>query len=410
MAGSKRASMPFLLAVLLSCFLCMAAVMHIIRALYPRPAASSGYSTLMESGESLAARAFTERAGGGNRDSGGPLVLLEQAILRDPASPYRWADYGEELLHVGDRSRARRAMLRAAELGPHVGPVLLRLLLFSYRTGDRESALTFGRRTLEAVPEYDSVVFMTYRNMGLKAADILQAGIPDGRSGRSFLRSLMARDDAPDAEVVWAWSLAGGFADDRLADDYATFLLRAREPKKAAEAWSAYAGAREPGYPQENAVFNGSFERASAGRALDWRIDEVPGVKAERDSATAADGRWSLRLSFDGAENVDFGHVAQRAYVSPGEYRFEGRVRTDRITTDQGIGFLLFDIDSPDRLHVATERLTGTHDWTTLAATFTVPHGTRTVDIRVVRSVSLRFDNRISGDVWVDGIVLRRKR
>jgi hypothetical protein len=39
---------------------------------------------------------------------------------------------------------------------------------------------------------------------------------------------------------------------------------------------------------------------------------------------------------------------------------------------------------------------------------FEVRPATRVVEVRVVRTPSLKFDNKLGGTVWIDGLVLRR--
>jgi len=155
-------------------------------------------------------------------------------------------------------------------------------------------------------------------------------------------------------------------------------------------------------------LFNAGFERAPAGQTFDWRISRAEGAQAERDAAVAHSGGWSLRVRFEGRDNVAYQHVAQRAVVRPGPWRFEAQVRAEQITTDQGIGFRIVDAEEPGRLDVKTARLSGTRDWTSIEKRFTVPERTRLVEVQVVREPSLKFDNKISGTAWVDDVRLTR--
>jgi hypothetical protein len=143
---------------------------------------------------------------------------------------------------------------------------------------------------------------------------------------------------------------------------------------------------------------------------FDWRTDPAEGFSAERDSAVAATGRYSLRLSFAGTRNLQFQHVSQRICLRPGVWRFEARLKTEGITSDEGIGFRIVDPESAARLDVRTERLTGTHDWTAIAVVFTVRPDARLVEVQVVRNPSLKFDNKLGGVAWIDDVLLRRPR
>ena len=93
--------------------------------------------------------------------------------------------------------------------------------------------------------------------------------------------------------------------------------------------------------------------------------------------------------------------------MQPGLHQFEASVSTEEITTDQGVGFRLFDPEDPSRLDLQTAALIGNNPWKKLEKRFRVPPGTRVVEVRVVRRGSLKFDNKISGTAWIDAVKLR---
>lgn len=358
------------------------------------------------SSDGLAERGYERLAGG---DRAGALELFRLAVRRDPASPYRWCDYAEAMLAAGEREGARERMRRGVELGPYIGPILMRGVNFAYRTGDGAGALAYGKRLLAITGHYDGDVFRVWEGMETPVGSVVERGIPDGRAAQAYHRNLMARGGAG-VKASWEAMRRRGFADDRVADEHAGFLLRRGEAGEALRAWAEHAGGREPGYPGENAIFNGGFERAAAGGTFDWRTDAAEGASAERDGGMAAEGGWSLRLRFDGRRNVRYGHVSQRAVVEPGGWRLEARMRTEGVTTNEGLGLRVFDAEAPGRLDIRTERLNGTHEWTTLGARFDVPAGTRVVTVQIVRNPSLKFDNKLGGTAWVDAVSLRRER
>ena len=111
-----------------------------------------------------------------------------------------------------------------------------------------------------------------------------------------------------EAERVWKWMGERSLEDLRLADEYAGFLVGARQYERAAREWAARGGSCREGYPEENRLFNGSFECEPAGQTLDWRITPVAGAAAGRDGSVASAGRWSLRIDFEGRENLELIH------------------------------------------------------------------------------------------------------
>ena len=357
--------------------------------------------------DELASVAYRRLAEGNSRES---LRLFELALRRDPASPYRWCDYGEALLAAGDKERAARCMARGIELGPAVAPILMRAVNFARRVGDGEGALRHGRQLLALAPEYDDAIFTAWDRMEAPTAAVLASGLPDRRSAQSYLRHAMDGPDLGRASQSWLWLKTRGYADDALADEYAGALLRRHEYAAAWQAWTSYAAPREPGYPGQNAIFNPGFEREPGGAVFDWRIDASPGVAVTRDFAIAAEGKASLRIGFDHSGNLSDSGISQRMVLPSGAYRFEARMRTQEITSDEGLGFRLFDPEDTRLLDARTRSLAGTHDWTLLSVGFEVRQATRVVEVRVVRTASLKFDNKLGGTVWIDGLVLRREQ
>jgi hypothetical protein len=330
------------------------------------------------------------------------LRLFALAVRRDRASPYRWCDYGEALLAAGDVGGARGAMERGLECGPAIAPILVRQVNFARRVGDAAGALRHGSRLVALAPDYDDAVFTAWDRMDVPVSTQL-ASLPGRRAAQSWLRHAASAPKLEPALAAWPWLLNKNYADAALADEFAAALVERREPGAAWQAWIAWAGAREPGYPDRNTIFDPGFERAPAGRTFDWRFDPTPGVSTARD---LAEGRASLRLDFDGTANVGDCGVSQRVVLAPGAYRFEARMKTAELTTDQGLGFRIFDLENAARLDVRTPAVGGTRDWTPLAAPFTVSPATRLIELRLVRTASLRFDNKLRGRAWIDGVVL----
>ena len=156
------------------------------------------------------------------------------------------------------------------------------------------------------------------------------------------------------------------------------------------------------------ACLDEDFESKPGGSGFDWRVTTFEGVEVARDSTVSCSGSSSLRIRFEGKENLSYSHISQMAVVKPGGYLFSAQVRTEGITTDQGVGFRISDAESSARLDIRLENLVGTSGWTKVEERFLVPHQTRLIQIQVVRQSSWKFDNKISGTAWIDGVSLVR--
>jgi hypothetical protein len=154
-------------------------------------------------------------------------------------------------------------------------------------------------------------------------------------------------------------------------------------------------------------VLNGGFEHDIANGGFDWREVPLSAANFDFDSALAHSGARSLRIEFDGTENVDFGHLFQYVPVaSDSRYHFSVFVRTGGLTTDRGISFEILDAHHPEQVQVATRELTGTNGWTVLQTDFVSGPDTQAVKITLRRTPSWKFDNKFSGTVWVDDVTL----
>ncbi|MGH9678351.1 MAG: hypothetical protein ACRD4Y_00210, partial [Candidatus Acidiferrales bacterium] len=89
-----------------------------------------------------------------------------------------------------------------------------------------------------------------------------------------------------------------------------------------------------------------------------------------------------------------------------GQYRFHAFVRTDSLTTDQGIRFHIVDPEAPARLDQVFGQFTGSNPWSEVNQDIVVGPETKLLQVQVIRQPSLRFDNKIGGVAWIDELKL----
>jgi O-antigen ligase len=333
-----------------------------------------------------------------------------EVVRRGPAAPHRWCDLGESMLKSGNEKQARYCFSKALEMGPNIPPVLMRAARFYRSLHEDRRALEQTARVLEKSPLDDSLVFDSYTAEKIPLTEVLCNGLPAGpRAVQAYLRYVMGLGRVEDAATVWAWALSHQDSDNPLARDYVNFLLNNHKYEEGAQTWALHLGDRRNGYLESNWLLNGDFESKPSGLALDWRIENLNDVViATLDSSVTHTGARSLRIDFTGKENVDYSGATQTAVVAPGLYHFEAFVRTKDLTTDQGVGFHIYDPEMSTRLDLQTERLAGSNDWTRIERTFRVPTGTRVLSVGVIRRPTWKFDNKISGTAWIDSVSLRK--
>ncbi|MBZ5608258.1 MAG: O-antigen ligase family protein [Acidobacteriia bacterium] len=337
-----------------------------------------------------------------------PAGDLVAALRRDPASPARWCDLAESFAQQGQTERSRYCFANALELGPYVPMVLMRASHFFFDQREQQRALEENARVLAKTPTYDALIFDWYREKNIPLAEVLSHGLAgDRRASQAYLRYWISLQNMDNASAVWDWMLSRSYADDQVARSYVNFVFNARKYEAAALAWAHYLGEHRNGYLESDFLYNGDFESEPEGMPFDWRVEGLGDkVEAARDSKIAHTGTHSVRIHFTGNDNVNYGHTSETTFVTPGAYRFEAFVRTEGITTDEGIGFEISS-DVP-RLDLKTAKLLGTNDWTKIELPVTVPPGARLLVVRVIRQPSLKFDSLIAGTAWIDSVRLVR--
>jgi hypothetical protein len=92
--------------------------------------------------------------------------------------------------------------------------------------------------------------------------------------------------------------------------------------------------------------------------------------------------------------------------VRPGTYRFHAFIRTEALTTDQGIRFRISDAEVPARLDEVFGQFTGSNAWSSVDHDLVVAPKTRLLRIEVIRQPSMKFDNKVAGTAWMDDLKL----
>jgi hypothetical protein len=335
------------------------------------------------------------------------ITTFRTVLQRDPQDPYRWVDLGDAFLEAGQKEDARYCFGQVLVLAPRSAVFLLRVADFHFQIGENQEALPITARILALIPDYDSVIFNDYIRVVDRTEDVLRFGLPEGRrAAKSWLQFLIQAGRLGDAQRTWDWVAGHGYADNALAGEYAEFLIRQGHPDSAASAWSQHLGARADDYDKSTYLFNGDFESDPVPSPFDWDVAHTEGVDVTRDCTTASSGKCSLRIRFAGTQNLGFAAASQLAYVRPGTYRFHAFIRTEALTTDQGIRFRISDAEVPAHLDEVFGQFTGSSPWSSVDHDLAVAPNTRLLRIEVIRQASMKFDNKVDGTAWIDDLKL----
>jgi hypothetical protein len=144
------------------------------------------------------------------------------------------------------------------------------------------------------------------------------------------------------------------------------------------------------------------------GGAFAWTYPApTPGVQIRIDSREKRSGSRSLQLMFDGKFNSHLVGPCHEVPVQPAtSFRFSAWVRTQSLSTDQGIRFQLRPIGAQDSPIVVTSEVHGTRPWTRIELPWSSGSDVREMQVCIVRYPSREADNKIQGIAWVDDVAL----
>ena len=334
--------------------------------------------------------------------------LIRSLLLQAPASPELWCDLAEALREQNKLAEVNQAYANAVKLAPNSPHILLRAATSKLIDNRGSEALPLFRHLFDKAPDYPGDnVFSLCSRFGITSATILAAVIPPDQPkvAAAYLRFLMRSGPTANATGAWTWIAAHGLATESLSSEYAAYLLAKKLPGPAFDAWTS-----KRKYAESNRIFNPGFEDSGApGGPFGWRMDPIPGVVGVAiDPNERHSGSSSLRIRFNGQQNIAFSHVSQQTVVTPGTYTLSAWIKTDMITTDEGIRIGIEDVQKPASFQwISDPAFTGSRPWTLVSQQLTIPVGSPLVRVLILRNSSGKIDSKINGNVWLDDVELR---
>jgi tetratricopeptide (TPR) repeat protein len=336
----------------------------------------------------------------------------QKAAEVNPRSAIYWMDLAGAYEMLGEASRAGEAYEQAKLDHPVSPEVAWRYGSFLLRQADTSKAFAEFRVALMRDPKLETSAVAQSWKAGASASQILNEILP--AQSQDYLVALdfflSQRQDAA-ALLIWSRLLdlkqpfeiqqAVPLVNQLIAQDRTDEARRVWQQALTATHWAVDAS----GAP--SVLFNGGFEHDLVNGGFDWQEMPVEGVSFDIDAGVAHSGARSLRINFDGSVNLDFSHLLQWVAVQPhSRYRFAAYFRTEGISTDSGVRFLVYDPHHSTMPQTLTADLTGTHPWSVVDAELTTGPETRVLAIVLRRVPSRKFDNKLQGTAWVDDVSL----
>ncbi len=327
------------------------------------------------------------------------IADYRRAIIADPAQIDAWLALARTEIAENNGAEARRI---AAILAPIIAQSTRWKWQELLLANDLKDDLYFTRCfnfILERMPARRREAILVARQYWNNWASV-SSHVEDANLA-VWLRYLMSLREVDTAFSAWQrLTQSAQPADEKLALRFCNFLIGMNKFAEAKEVWANIVGPKAP------LVYNGGFEQEPMGGGFAWRISHRSSVDISRTAITSFKGAYSLRLRFSGTDNVNFYHVYQFVPVIPNHrYHLVFARKARNLTTDQGV-FLEVLGRHCKGLAIRSQPVSGTDRWRLEELDFTVPDGCETILLRVRRRESLRFDNKISGQYWLDNIRL----
>lgn len=334
---------------------------------------------------------------------------LRRATRVDPRSAELWMELADADQTLGDLDGAEAAYEKARVNYPASGEVAWRYGNFLLYWGNISDGFSQIRQAISIDPLLTSSAIATCWEFDPSVAAMLDQVLP-ARSEfyASAIDFFVSKSLPGPALAIWdrqhELGMPLGIAEARGLVDA---LIVNDQIAEAQQVWSHVQPAPPDASNNGSLVMNGGFEHDIANAGFDWRELPLGGARFDFDSAIAHSGSRSLRIEFDGKSNVDFENVFQYVSVEPGmRYHFSAYLRTAQLSTDHGMRFEILDIRHSSQVQVATAEVQGTNPWTLIETNVVAGPDTHLLKVTLQRKQSWKFDNKLSGTVWIDDVAL----
>ena len=332
------------------------------------------------------------------------LSSFDASYIADLAQANDWAGRTDVALPLFQRTQ---------QLFPNSPDINWKIANFYIRSGNSADALPALKKTLSSSVIEKNQIFTLSDRAGINSITVVDRLLPPNVPAYfAYLNFEAQRGNFFAAQETWnrLLSLNSPF-ELKEAFPFLDALISARQLDSASQVWSSLVSRFPDRIPSpasaSNLITNGNLQADILNGAFDWRAFPVSGVAVTQDSPGPSPDARSLRVEFDGTQNLYYGSVLQFVPVRPRtKYTFSAFTRSQAITTDAGVGIQISDGYDTNKILGSTEPLIGTTPWSAQSFSFETPRETRLLIVRIVRSPSQKLDNRIAGAFWISRVSL----
>jgi hypothetical protein len=350
---------------------------------------------------------------GQSPDPAAVIRLYQTAVRLSPFDAGYTADLAQANDWAGRTNVALPLFQRAQQLFPNSPEINWKLANFYIRSGNTRDALPALKKILSSNIIEKNQTFALCDHAGIDSVTVLDKLLPpDIPKYFAYLNFETQHSNFSAAQETWNRLLGlNSPFEPKEAFPLLDTLIRSHELDSASQVWSSLVSRFPDRIPApastNNLITNGNLQADILDGAFDWRVFPVSGVAVAQDSTGPSVGTRSLRVEFDGTQNLYYGSVLQFVPAQPRtKYMFSAFTRSQAVTTDAGVGVQISDGYDPNKILGSTDPLIGTTPWSEQSFSFETPSDTRLLILRIVRSPSQKLDNKIAGAFWLSHVSL----
>jgi hypothetical protein len=341
------------------------------------------------------------------------LDALRRAVALDPYSAEALVDLANAYDSEGDAKKARETFLSADRVYPLSADVAWSYGNFLLRQGDQDEAFREIHKAVELDSKRASEAFALALRVQPDVNQVLDKAVPGTTAVYlPILHSLSDSGDLNSARLVWKRLLAL-HQKVPMSEMVAYFneLFHQRHGSEAGELWPQAVSIMlhaPPPDPQGSLIWDGGFESGYAGGGFAWHfVPATRNVQIAMDTSEKHSGERSLRILFNGRENLNFEDGCH--YILPQarqRYLLSGWIRTQALTSSEGVRLQIFVFTPTANESVLTEEVHGTQGWKQVQLEWTAPPGASFGTVCARRVMSDQPGADIQGAAWIDDVSL----
>ena len=341
------------------------------------------------------------------------VSALRKSVELDPYSAEAMLDLAIAYDGEGDTAQARATLVSAQRVYPLSADVAWSYGNFLLRQGEQKAAFSQLHTALELDPKRAAEAFSRASQLQPDASTVLDRVVP--ATPATYVPILHMLSDAGDMETaqqVW-FRLIGLHQKVPLREVVPFFdaLIHERRPDQAARLWLQGVAIMEnppPDDPAGSLLWDGGFESGFRGGGFGWRFTPVSrDVQISFDRAEKHAGEQSLRILFNGRENLKFEDACHSIVPEPGRsYLLAGWVKTQSLTSSEGVRLQINVFTNAGVVSTQSGEIHGTQPWTQLQLVWTAPQESGFGNVCIDRNMSDMPGSDIQGAAWIDDVVM----